>query len=101
MVENTQLFDNVPVGLINKFKQQVELAGEIKSICYRDSEANNGTYKFELNSDSSVVDIALLYNIDESMQYSFEAYLEAWMQKQIDDYNVAELCWSIPNEQRN
>lgn len=101
MAENTQLFDAVPVGLIDKLKQQVTLAGEIKSICYRNSESNNGTYRFELNPEWNTIDTIVIYYIDDSIQYSFEAYLDVWMQKQIDEYNVAELCWSIPNEQCN
>lgn len=101
MAENTQLFDNIPVGLIDKLKQQVNLAGEIKSICYRDHRQGNGTYKFELDEATESVDVIIVYNIDEEMQWSFESYLETWMQKQIENYNVAELCWSIPNEQRN
>ena len=101
MAENTQLFDNIPVGLIDKLKQQVNLAGEIKSICYRDHRQGNGTYKFELDPKVESIDVIIVYNIDEDMQWSFESYLETWMQKQIENYNVAELCWSIPNEQRN
>lgn len=101
MPENTQLFDNIPVGLVDKLKQQVSLAGEIKSICYRDHRQSNGTYKFELDPKVESVDVIVIYNIDKDMQWSFEAYLEKWMEKQIENYNVAELCWSIPNEQRN
>lgn len=98
MAENTQLFDNIPVGLIDKLKQQVTLAGEIKSICYRNHRQDNGTYKFELDEKAESVDVIIVYDIDEEMQWSFESYLETWMQKQIENYNVAELCWSIPNE---
>ena len=99
MVENTQIFDNIPVGLIEKLKQQVSLAGEIKSICYRDSRQDKDeSYQFVLDDEIESVDIIIIYNIDKDMQWSFESYLETWMKKQIDNYNVAELCWSIPNE---
>lgn len=100
MVENTQLFDNVPVGLIDKLKQQINLAGELKSICFREAGTPD-SYKFPLDKDLSIVDIAVIYFIDNDMQWSFEAYLDTWFQKQVDNYNVAELCWSIPNEQCN
>lgn len=98
MAENTQIFDNIPVGLIERLKQQVNLAGKIKSICYRDSRQENESYKFELDENIESVDVIIIYNIDKDMQWSFESYLETWMTKQIEDYNVAELCWSIPNE---
>ena len=101
MAENTQLFDRVPVGLLDRLKQQVKLAGEIKSICYRNSDSNNGTYKFELEPNTTIADVIIIYNIDDEMQWSFESYLETWMTKQIENYNVAELCWSIPNEHSN
>ena len=101
MAENTQLFDRLPVGLVNKLKQQVNLAGELKSICYRKSDGLDSTYRFDLDSEFDLVDVIIIYNIDKEMQWSFEAYLEKWMEKQIENYNVAEVCWSIPNEQRN
>lgn len=100
MVENTQFFDNVPVGLIENLKQQINLAGELKLISFREA-GTSYSHRFPLDEDLSVADIAVIYSIDDDMQWSFEAYLETWLQKQIDNYNVAELCWSIPNEQRN
>ena len=101
MAETTQLFYNIPVGLVDKLKQQVTLAGEIKSIRYRDYKQNNGKYKYELDPKAESVDVFVIYDIDEEMQWSFESYLETWMDKRIENYNVAELCWSIPNEQCN
>ena len=101
MTENTQVFYNIPVGLVDKLKQQVTLAGEIISIRYRDYKQCNGPYKYDLDPKAKAVDVFVIYNIDEEMQWSFESYLETWIEKQIENYNVAELCWSIPNEQCN
>lgn len=94
MAENTQLFDRLPVGLVNKLKQQVNLAGELKSICYRKSDGLDSTYKFDLDSEFDLVDVIIIYNIDKEMQWSFEAYLEKWIQTQIDSYNKLERCFN-------
>lgn len=94
MAENTQLFDRLPVGLVNKLKQQVNLAGELKSICYRKSDGLDSTYRFDLDSEFDLVDVIIIYNIDKEMQWSFEAYLEKWIQTQIDSYNKLERCFN-------
>lgn len=94
MAENTQLFDRLPVGLVNKLKQQVNLAGELKSICYRKSDGLDSTYRFDLDSEFDLVDVVIIYNIDKEMQWSFEAYLEKWIQTQIDSYNKLERCFN-------
>lgn len=94
MAENTQLFDRLPVGLVNKLKQQVNLAGELKSICYRKSDGLDSTYRFDLDSEFDLVDVIIIYNIDKEMQWSFEAYLEKWLQTQIDIYNKLEGCFN-------
>ena len=93
MAENTQLFDRLPVGLVDKLKQQVNLAGELKSICYRKSDGLDSTYRFDLDSEFDLVDVIIIYNIDKEMQWSFEAYLEKWIQTQIDPYNKLERCF--------
>lgn len=93
MAENTQLFDRLPVGLVDKLKQQVNLAGELKSICYRKSDGLDSTYRFDLDSEFDLVDVIIIYNIDKEMQWSFEAYLEKWLQTQIDSYNNLERCF--------
>ena len=90
MAENTQIFDRLPVGLVDKLKQQVNLAGELKSICYRKSDGLDATYRFDLDSEFDLVDVIIIYNIDKEMQWSFEAYLEKWLQTQIDSYNKLE-----------
>lgn len=94
MAENTQLFDRLPVGLVDKLKQQVNLAGELKSICYRNSDGLDSTYRFDLDSEFDLVDVIIIYNIDKEMQWSFEAYLEKWLQTQIDIYNKLEGCFN-------
>lgn len=94
MAENTQLFDRLPVGLVDKLKQQVNLAGELKSICYRKSDGLDSTYRFDLDSEFDLVDVVIIYNIDKEMQWSFEAYLEKWLQTQIDSYNKLERCFN-------
>lgn len=94
MAENTQLFDRLPVGLVDKLKQQVNLAGELKSICYRKSDGLDSTYRFDLDSEFDLVDVIIIYNIDKEMQWSFEAYLEKWLQTQIDSYNNLERCFN-------
>lgn len=94
MAENTQIFDRLPVGLVNKLKQQVNLAGELKSICYRKSDGLDSTYRFDLDSEFDLVDVIIIYNIDKEMQWSFEAYLEKWLQTQIDSYNKLERCFN-------
>lgn len=94
MAENTQLFDRLPVGLVEKLKQQVNLAGELKSICYRKSDGLDSTYRFDLDSEFDLVDVIIIYNIDKEMQWSFEAYLEKWIQTQIDSYNKLERCFN-------
>ena len=94
MAENTQLFDRLPVGLVEKLKQQVNLAGELKSICYRKSDGLDSTYRFDLDSEFDLVDVIIIYNIDKEMQWSFEAYLEKWLQTQIDSYNKLERCFN-------
>ena len=94
MAENTQLFDRLPVGLVDKLKQQVNLAGELKSICYRKSDGLDSTYRFDLDSEFNLVDVIIIYNIDKEMQWSFEAYLEKWLQTQIDSYNKLERCFN-------
>ena len=94
MAENTQLFDRLPVGLVEKLKQQVNLAGELKSICYRKSNGLDSTYRFDLDSEFDLVDVIIIYNIDKEMQWSFEAYLEKWIQTQIDSYNKLERCFN-------
>lgn len=94
MAENTQLFDRLPVGLVDKLKQQVNLAGELKSICYRKSDGLDSTYRFDLDSEFDLVDVIIIYNIDKEMQWSFEAYLEKWIQTQIDSYNKLERCFN-------
>ncbi len=94
MAENTQLFDRLPVGLVDKLKQQVNLAGELKSICYRKSDGLDSTYRFDLDSEFDLVDVIIIYNIDKEMQWSFEAYLEKWLQTQIDSYNKLERCFN-------
>lgn len=94
MAENTQIFDRLPVGLVDKLKQQVNLAGELKSICYRKSDGFDSTYRFDLDSEFDLVDVIIIYNIDKEMQWSFEAYLEKWLQTQIDSYNKLERCFN-------
>ena len=94
MAENTQLFDRLPVGLVDKLKQQVNLAGELKSICYRKSDGLDSTYRFDLDFEFDLVDVIIIYNIDKEMQWSFEAYLEKWLQTQIDSYNKLERCFN-------
>ena len=94
MAENTQLFDRLPVGLVEKLKQQVNLAGELKSICYRKSDGLDSTYRFDLDSEFDLVDVIIIYNIDKEMQWSFEAYLEKWIQTQLDSYNKLERCFN-------
>lgn len=94
MAENTQIFDRLPVGLVDKLKQQVNLAGELKSICYRKSDGLDSTYRFDLDSEFDLVDVIIIYNIDKEMQWSFEAYLEKWLQTQIDSYNKLERCFN-------
>ena len=94
MAENTQLFNRLPVGLVEKLKQQVNLAGELKSICYRKSDGLDSTYRFDLDSEFDLVDVIIIYNIDKEMQWSFEAYLEKWIQTQIDSYNKLERCFN-------
>ena len=94
MTENTQLFDRLPVGLVEKLKQQVNLAGELKSICYRKSDGLDSTYRFDLDSEFDLVDVIIIYNIDKEMQSSFEAYLEKCIQTQIDSYNKLERCFN-------
>lgn len=94
MAENTQIFDRLPVGLVDKLKQQVNLAGELKSICYRKSDGLDSTYRFDLDSEFDLVDVIIIYNIDKEMQWSFEAYLEKWIQTQIDSYNKLERCFN-------
>lgn len=94
MAENTQLFDRLPVGLVDRLKQQVNLAGELKSICYRKSDGLDSTYRFDLDSEFDLVDVIIIYNIDKEMQWSFEAYLEKWLQTQIDSYNKLERCFN-------
>lgn len=94
MAENTQIFDRLPVGLVDKLKQQVNLAGELKSICYRKSDGLDSTYRFDLDSEFDLVDVIIIYNINKEMQWSFEAYLEKWLQTQIDSYNKLERCFN-------
>ena len=94
MAENTQIFDRLPVGLVDKLKQQVNLAGELKSICYRKSDGLDSTYRFDLDSEFDLVDVIIIYNIYKEMQWSFEAYLEKWLQTQIDSYNKLERCFN-------
>lgn len=94
MAENTQLFDRLPVGLVDKLKQQVNLAGELKSICYRKLDGLDSTYKFDLDPEFDLVDVIIIYNINKEMQWSFEAYLEKWIQTQIDSYNKLERCFN-------
>ena len=73
MAENTQLFDRLPVGLVDKLKQQVNLAGELKSICYRKSDGLDSTYRFDLDSEFDLVDV-----INEAVDNSFEIALSAY-----------------------
>ena len=94
MAENTQIFDRLPVGLVDKLKQQVNLAGELKSICYRKSDGLDSTYRFDLDYEFDLVDVIIIYNINKEMQWSFEAYLEKWLQTQIDSYNKLERCFN-------
>jgi len=98
LAENTQLFDRLPVGLIDKLKQQINLAGELKSICYRLADGIDSTYRFELNSEWNIVDVIVIYNINKDMQWSFESYLDSWVTNLIESYNKLETCWSSNNE---
>ena len=101
LVESNIFVTDLPRGLSTAIKNQINLAGEIKSCYYKDkSDFENWQYVPEeaLPEDCNIVDMSILYYIDEDMKYTFEAYVENWINKQIKLYNAIEKCWSIPNE---
>lgn len=101
MSENERIFYNVPKSFIMNIVDVITMVGTIKKLQYRknyDSITWNSDIDECINSQDEnlqVVDIYVSYEIDNDMAYSFEAYLDKYVQKFSDNMLHLEKCLAV------
>lgn len=101
MAVNEKIYYSVPKSFVMDIVNVITMVGTLKEISYRKDYDNpiwDGNIDEYLNSKDEnfpVADIYLLYEIDDDMQYSFEIYLDKYVQKFSDNMLHLEKCLAV------
>lgn len=101
MAENEKIYYSVPKSFIMDIVNVIKMVGTLKGIYYRKNYGNpiwDSHIDEYINSHDEnflVADICLLYEIDDDMQFSFEIYLDKYIQKFSDNMLHLEKCLAV------
>lgn len=101
MAVNEKIYYNVPKSFVMNIVNVVTMVGTLKKISYRKDYDNpiwDGNIDEYLNSQDEkypVADIYLLYEIDDDMKYSFEVYLDKYVQRYSNNMLHLEKCLAV------
>ena len=93
----SQQFKNIPVGIIPNIIDTIELVAENVSGLYSDV-TNIDTfnlYKEEIQEESEKVDALITYDISEDMCYSFEVFINKYVNEAVEKYSLLNKCWEL------
>ena len=101
MAVNREIFYSVPKSFIMDIVNVVKMVGTLKEISYRKDydnpiwDSHIDEYINSHDENFPVADIYLLYEIDDDMQFSFEIYLDKYVQKFSDNMLHLEKCLAV------
>lgn len=100
MQQFTQQFRDIPVGIVNNILDMITLVAEISSVVYRDAFDLDcsSMYTSILKDEYDKVDIAISYYIDDEMTYSFDVFLNKYVDTLLEQYKALKKCWSLAND---
>lgn len=93
----SQQFKNIPVGIISNIIDTIELVATNVSGLYSDLtnvDAFN-LYKQEIQEESEKVDALITYDISEDMCYSFEVFINKYVNEAVEKYSLLNKCWEL------
>lgn len=93
----SQQFKNIPVGIIPNIIDTIELVATNVSGLYRDN-TNIDTfnlYNQEIQEESEKVDALITYDISEDMCYSFEVFINKYVNEAVEKYSLLNKCWEL------
>lgn len=101
MAVNEKIYYNVPKSFVMDIVNVVTMVGTLKEISYRKDydnpiwDSNIDEYLNSQDEKHPIADIYLLYEIDDDMKYSFEIYLDKYVQKFSDNMLHLEKCLAV------
>ena len=93
----SQQFKNIPVGIIPNIIDTIKLVATNVSGLYSDLtnvDAFN-LYKQEIQEESEKVDALITYDISEDMCYSFEVFINKYVNEAVEKYSLLNKCWEL------
>ena len=98
MEYTSRIYLNIPVGITKDILSMIELVGEVTQTRYAQPDLNEYLWSHEIDDNLDYVDMAVDYRIDENIIYSFEAFLDKYLVKLVDDIQLLELCGELTND---
>lgn len=98
MEYTSRVYMNIPVGITKDIISMIELVGEVAQVRYAQPDLENYLWSSELDENLDYIDIVIDYYVDESMKYSFGAFLDKYVVKLVDDIQLLELCGELTND---
>lgn len=104
MASIEKIYYSVPKSFIMDIVNVITMVGTLQEISYRKNYDNPiwdtsiNEYINSLDDKFPVADIYLQYEIDDDMQYSFEIYLDKYVQKFSDNMIHLEKCLAVDKD---
>lgn len=93
-------FTNIPVGLSYELRKTIELAGDITQVIYSNSLDFNHSLRnttVEPDENWDMVNLQVVFYIDEDLTYMFNIYLDKLCEKYKADLRQLKAIWSLKN----
>lgn len=93
----SQRFKNIPVGIIPNIIDTIELVAENVSGLYSDVTNLDVYYPYrpEIQEKSEKVNVFISYDISEDMCYSFEVFINKYVNEAVEKYSLLNRCWEL------
>lgn len=90
-------FEDIPVGLTNDILDTIGFVAEnIITLYSNKSDINSyNSYRPTIEDTAEIIDMIITYDIEEEMCYSFEAFLNKYVSKLIENYTLLNNCWEL------